>query len=85
MPPGINAIFPHMSPTIQTEIIGLSVPERIQLVEDIWDSITEVPSAIPLTDAQKALLDRRLAFYQQNPDEGVPWDVVREEIRSYGW
>jgi putative addiction module component (TIGR02574 family) len=62
----------------------MSVSERIQLVEDIWDSIAEVPEAVPLTDKQKTMLDRRLAAYQQNPDEGFPWNVVREEIRSYG-
>lgn len=62
----------------------MSVSERIQLVEDIWDSIAEVPEAVPLTDKQKTMLDRRLAAYRQNPDEGFPWNVVREEIRSYG-
>lgn len=60
----------------------LSVPERIQLVEDIWDSISEVPEMVPLTEKQKTELDHRLDAYHQNPDEGNPWRVVRERIRS---
>jgi len=58
------------------------VPERIQLVEDIWDSIAEVPESVPLTDEQKAELDRRLEAYHENPGEGSPWRTVRERIRG---
>lgn len=71
-----------MSTLGQTDIMNLSVPERIQLVEDIWDSVAEVPESVTLTDEQKAELDRRLDAYHQNPDEGSPWGVVRERIRS---
>ncbi|MCO5062094.1 MAG: addiction module protein [Kiritimatiellae bacterium] len=60
----------------------MSVPERIQLVEDIWDSIVEVPEQVELTPAQKAELDRRLEAYHRNPGEGTPWDIVKERIRS---
>jgi len=34
-------------------ILKLDVSERIQLVEDVWDSVVSVPEAIPLTDKQK--------------------------------
>ena len=34
-------------------ILKLDVSERIQLVEDVWDSVAAVPEAIPLTDKQK--------------------------------
>jgi putative addiction module component (TIGR02574 family) len=61
-------------------IQSLSVTERIQLVEDIWDSITEVPEAIPLTDDQKAELDRRLNAYRHDPTMGQSWDRVRRTI-----
>jgi putative addiction module component (TIGR02574 family) len=67
---------------VKADVLSLSIPERIQLVEDIWDSIAEVPEAVGLTDEQKAELDRRLDAYYQNPDEGAPWWLVRERIRS---
>ena len=71
-----------MSRLAKTDILGLSVAERVQLIEDIWDSIVEVPQEVPLTDEQKAELDRRLDAYDQDPEEGSPWDLVRERIRS---
>lgn len=63
------------------EYVKLSVPERIQLVEDIWDSIAEMPEELPLTEAQQVELDRRLNAYRLNPEEGSPWEYVREAIR----
>ena len=63
------------------EYVKLSVPERIQLVEDIWDSIAEMPEELSLTEAQQAELDRRLNAYRLNPEEGSPWEYVREAIR----
>ena len=59
----------------------LSVAERIQLAEDLWDSIPESTELV-LTDAQKAELDRRLEDLEQYPDAGEPWEVVR--ARLYG-
>jgi len=69
--------------TIATaDILELSVSERIQLVEDIWDSVAEAPEAVPLTEDEKAELDRRLDAYHQDPNEGSPWGIVRERIKS---
>jgi len=64
------------------KILELSIPERIQLVEDLWDSIACVPESVHLTDEQKAELDRRLDAYHADPDKGSPWEIVRERIRS---
>jgi len=63
------------------EYVKLSVPERIQLVEDIWDSIASIPEEMALTEAQQAELDRRLNAYRLNPEAGSPWEYVRESIR----
>ena len=71
-----------MSTLAKADVLSLSVSERIQLVEDIWDTIAEVPDEVGLTDEQKAELDRRLDAYHQNPAEGSPWGLVRERIRS---
>ncbi len=57
----------------------LSVEERISLVEEIWDSIAE---ATPLTDAQRAELDRRLQDHEANPEDVVPWEVVKASITA---
>lgn len=54
----------------------LSVCERIQLVQEIWDSIAPAVEQFPLTEAQRQELDRRLASLQANPDNVIPWEEV---------
>ncbi len=65
-----------------SDILELTISERIQLVEDIWDSIAAVPEAVPLTDAQREEIERRLDAYHKHPDAGSPWETVRERIRK---
>ena len=64
------------------DILELSIAERIQMVEDIWDSIAVVPEAVPLSEELKKELDRRLEAYHLNPEAGSPWIAVRERLRS---
>jgi putative addiction module component (TIGR02574 family) len=65
-----------------SDLLELSISERIQLVEDLWDSIATVPEAVSLSEAQKEELDRRLDAYHKNPDAGSPWELVKERIRK---
>ena len=68
------------SPAI-TEYMKLSVAERIQLVEDIWDSIAaEAPDIVALSPDQKAELHRRVAAHRADPSTAVPWDEVRSKL-----
>ena len=62
----------------------LPVKERLQAIEELWDSIiAEDPdSAVPATPELLADLDRRLTEYEANPSSAVPWRVVREELRA---
>ena len=69
-----------MSILAKADILSLSISERIQLVEDIWDSVAEAPESVPLSGDEKAELDRRLDAYHQDPGEGSPWGMVRERI-----
>jgi putative addiction module component (TIGR02574 family) len=63
-----------------SEILKLSVSERIQLVEDIWDSIAAETNTLPLTDAERAELDRRLADAEANPGVGTPWEDLKARL-----
>lgn len=76
---GYNALA--MS-TELSDILRMSVAERIQLVEDIWDSIAASPESVPVTDAQRDELDRRLQAHAQNPDAAVSWDELKETARK---
>lgn len=64
------------------EILELSVPERIKLIQEIWESIVEFPEEVILTDAQRRLLDERLDDLAKNPQGGSPWPEVRARILS---
>ena len=54
----------------------LSVAERLQLVEELWDSIAPSLEQLPLTEAQRHELDRRLAALQAGATKVVPWEEV---------
>jgi putative addiction module component (TIGR02574 family) len=64
---------------VEFDFSKLSAAERIQLAEELWNSIPE-SADISLTDAQRAELDRRLEDLEQHPDAGEPWEVVRARL-----
>ena len=61
----------------------LSVDDQIDLVEALWDDIAKRNAVPPLTDAQKAELDRRLADHEANPDDVVPWGEVKASALAH--
>ena len=56
--------------------------ERLELVEEIWDSLAERPETVPLTAGQKAELDRRLEEMERDGGDGIPWEEVLRQIRA---
>ena len=63
-----------------TDTLDLSVPERIQLVEDIWDTIAVKADSVELTEEDKKIIDERLEAYHQNPNLGSAWEDVFKRI-----
>lgn len=66
--------------TALQELETLPVSERVQLVEDLWDSIARSNAEIPVPQWQKDELDRRKNNYLRNPDSGRTWDEVKQDI-----
>jgi putative addiction module component (TIGR02574 family) len=64
------------------DIAELSIAERIQLVEDLWDSLAMNPDDLPVPQAQRDELDRRLQAYQATPSQGVSWAQVKAGIKQ---
>ena len=60
----------------------LNVDERLALVEEIWAGICADGKSFPLTDGQRAELDRRVGDDDAFPDDVVPWDEVKASVRS---
>ena len=73
-----------MTKTQLEELLKLPVQERIDLAWALWDSIAEpdLEEHLPLTDAQEAELDRRLAEHDRNPSRGIPWEEVQRRLRE---
>jgi putative addiction module component (TIGR02574 family) len=72
-----------------SDLLHLSIAERIQLVEDLWDSVAAeaavLPERLPVSAAQRVELLRRSAAHRQNPHEAVSLDDALDEIeRSLG-
>jgi putative addiction module component (TIGR02574 family) len=68
-----------MNEKLLTELLKLTPAERIQLAQDLWDSIApeDMP---PLTDEQMEEIDRRLAEHERDPSRAIPWEDVRARL-----
>jgi putative addiction module component (TIGR02574 family) len=69
-------------PSLPFDIKQLSIAERIVLVEQIWDSITEEQQSLPVTKAQQDALDRRLDAYAASPNEGIAWEELKARLKQ---
>ena len=63
----------------ELKIDRLSIDDRLQLVQDIWDSIAQSQSLMPLTTAQQTELEKRLRDHIANPDDVVDWDEIKSD------
>ena len=63
-----------------SEIAKMPIQQRIQLVEDIWDSIADMPEAVEIPEWHKQVLEKRLEAYHANPNEGSPWKDAKKRI-----
>ena len=63
-------------------IFGLSVDQKLRLVEDLWDSIGATPEEVPVPQWQKDELARRKAEFLRNPDSAIPWEEALERLRA---
>ena len=69
-------------PVTVADVVDMSVPERIQLVEDIWDSIGAEADDAPLTAEERAIIDSRLRSMREHPEAEAPLETVLARIRS---
>ena len=65
-----------------TEILESSVEERLRIIGVIWDSITHETDTLPMTEAQRQDLDRRIDEYERGEDQGYTWEEVLARIKG---
>lgn len=66
----------------KVDLRNLTPRQRLDLLGEIWDSLTADPDQLVLTEAQRVELDRRLDELDQDTVRGIPWDEVLEKIRK---
>ena len=72
-----------MTPTLdELGLDRLSIEERLGLAQQLWDSVAADLERPPLTPAQRAEWERRVAAADANPADGFAWDVIRAEVRA---
>ena len=68
---------PEFAPLFQ-----LGRAERLQLVEDLWDSIVQEDADLPVSDWKRDELRRRKERYLEHPGSGRTWDEVKAQARA---
>lgn len=64
--------------SLVAKVVSLSPADRLELIGAVWDSLS--PDDLPVTEAEKALLDIRLADMERNPDDQSPWPEVKARL-----
>ncbi|MBW2010134.1 MAG: addiction module protein [Deltaproteobacteria bacterium] len=70
------------SEEIKQEINKLGLAEKLLLVEDVWDSIAQSISELPMPEWQVKELDKRYHEYTEGKQNLHDWESVHEELRN---
>jgi putative addiction module component (TIGR02574 family) len=62
------------------DVLELPIQDRLRFVQQVWESISSSPEALPVTDAEKRELDRRLEAHATDPKPGRSWDEVKARL-----
>ena len=65
-----------------SDLIKLSLPEKLRLLEVLWDSIVADPDQVPIPEGLIEELDRRKEEYLRNPESARSWEEVKTSIRA---
>ncbi len=67
---------------MSVDVEELEPAEQLELIEKLWESLSKHPENVPLTDAQRAELDRRLDDLERTGPVEIPWEEVQNRIRN---
>jgi len=60
----------------------LNVEERLNLIGEIWDSVSEETGDLSLSPEMKEELEKRLAAAEENPEAYALWEDVKRTARD---
>ena len=58
----------------------LSIPERILLAQELWESVYDQAAEIPLTDSEQQEIERRWAAYETGAMKASPWPEAKQRL-----
>jgi len=64
--------------SLLAKVASLSPADRIELIGAVWDTLS--PEDLPVTEAERALLEARLADMEDHPDDHSPWPEVKARL-----
>lgn len=59
---------------------ALSVEERLDYVQSLWERITAHPEQVPVPDWHREVVRERLASYRAKPGATEPWGEARRTL-----
>lgn len=73
-----------MRDELREALFKLPLDERLELVQELWDSIAAdcEHKPFPLTDEQREELERRIRELDADPERSIPWEEARERLRA---
>jgi hypothetical protein len=74
--------MPGLDQKTLEEIRSLSVPDRIEALGEIWDTIPDSLKESEVSELEKRILDVSLEYSEKHPEDSVSWDNLRKELRS---
>ena len=60
----------------------MTTAERVLYVQELWDRIASEPDGVPISDAHRIELRRRVAEHRDDPGSAVPWEQVLSRARA---
>ena len=71
-----------IEPLPEIDVEGLSVPQKLELIGRLWDSIPDSVEALPVLEWHREEVERRLESADASPELGIPWEQVRTRLRG---
>lgn len=59
---------------------ALPPAEQVLVVTQLWERVAAHPERVPVSDAQRAELNRRIAEHDADPSTALPWEALEEEL-----
>ena len=66
--------------SLLSKVASLSPADRLELIGKVWDTLS--PADLPVTDAERALIDARLADMEAHPEDQSPWPEVKARLED---